>query len=178
MIEGKHIQLRVIEQSDLVQIREWWSNPDLRGSEDIFLPLTEPQMEKKYKKWLKDPNVFRLLIEKKKPSDLLGKLILHRRYGGVELIVPKPDATSEPGVMEALYLGLTYLFQEESNHNCVSLWIPSWNTWLIGIAQEIGMKLAGKIRRTGMRENQYYGTVVYDMLQSEFLSLKIKEKLE
>jgi RimJ/RimL family protein N-acetyltransferase len=178
MIEGKNIQLRVIEQSDLSQIRHWWNDPNLRGSADIFFPLTEPQMEKKYKKWLKEPNVFRLLIEKKTPSSLLGKLILHRRYGGVELIVPKPDATSKQGVMEALYLGLTYLFQEESNHNCVSLWVPSWNTWLIEIAQGAGMKLAGKIRRTGMRENQYYDTMVYDMLQSEFLSLKIKEILE
>ena len=130
MIKGKHIQLRVIEKTDLNTLRQWWNDPNLRGSEGISFPLTEPQMEKKYKEWLKEKNVFRLLIEKNDQSGLLGKIILYQRYGGIGIITPMQDSQSKQGIIEALELGLQYLFMEESNHNCVSIWIPSWNIWV------------------------------------------------
>ncbi len=172
MIEGETINLRIIEQSDLETIRTWYSNPKLRGTDGILLPLTVPQMEKKYKDWSKQSHEVRMLIEKKDRSKLLGMVMIYTRYGGIDLLIPHHDEEHKNAVIEAIDLALSYLFMEFNGKNCVSIWIPSWNTWLIDIVEECGMKLAGRERRVGMLGGKYYDSVVFDLLKEEYLKQK------
>ncbi|MFX0063996.1 MAG: hypothetical protein ACFFC7_17640 [Candidatus Hermodarchaeota archaeon] len=66
---------------------------------------------------------------------------------------------------------MKYLFFESSNKNRLSIWIPSWNEWLIEIVKEMGIKPAGRLRRTGIRAGRYYDRMVFDLLRSEYLEL-------
>lgn len=172
MIEGETIHLRIIEQSDLETIRTWYSNPKLRGTDGILLPLTVPQMEKKYKDWSKQSHEVRMLIEKRDRSKLLGMIIIYTRYGGIDLLIPDHNEEHKNAVVEAIDLALSYLFMEFDAKNSVSIWIPSWNTWLVDIIKEYGMKPAGRARRVGMRDGKYYDNVVFDLLKEEYLNQK------
>ena len=172
MIKGETILLRIIEKSDLDTIRTWYNNPKLRGTDGILLPLTVPQMEKKYKDWSKQSHEVRMLIERKDRSKLLGMVIIYTRYGGIDLLIPGHNKEHKNAVMEAIELALSYLFIEFNGKNGVSMWIPSWNRWLIDIVKEYGMKPAGRERRVGMRGGKYYDYVVFDLLKEEYLKQK------
>ncbi|MFW9997513.1 MAG: GNAT family N-acetyltransferase [Candidatus Odinarchaeota archaeon] len=172
MIKGTTINLRVIERSDLEQLRSWWNNPELRGMEDVFLPVTVPQMEKKYSDWLEQKDALHLVIEKIDGSRLLGKCTIYTGYAGVDLLLAEKDSEPEKTALESLELVKSYLFLEGRGYNNMAMWIPSWNEWLLAIAGKSGMRLAGRVRRTGMREGKYHDTVVYDLLKEEYMASK------
>lgn len=169
MIKGKNIHLRVIEKNDLETVRSWFNDPDLRGTEGIFLPITDIEMEKKYNEMLEQKEALHLIIERRDGSKIFGKIAVYYRYGGINLLIPVNDEEHETAALEALDLGLSNLFLEGSNKNCVSMWIPSWNDFLLDIAKKGGFRVAGKLRRTGMREGKYVDTIIHDILKEEFL---------
>ncbi|MFX1486644.1 MAG: GNAT family N-acetyltransferase [Promethearchaeota archaeon] len=169
MIKGETIHLRIVEQSDLETIRTWYSNPKLRGTDGILLPLTVPQMEKKYKDWSKQSHEVRMLIEKKDRSKLLGMIIIYTSYSGINLLIPNHNEEHKKAVIEAIDLALSYLFMEFDAKNSASVWIPSWNSWLIDIVKEYGMRGAGRERGVGMRAGKYYDSVAFDILKEEYL---------
>ncbi len=174
MIKGQTILLRVIEPADLEIIRAWYNTPSLRGMDDIFMPLTVPQMEKKLQHWQKQENILHLLIERQENSKVLGKIAINTWRSGVALVIPKQDEEHEEAILEALRLATRFLFFETANKSHVSIWIPSWNEWLIEIVRTFGMKPAGRLRRTGMRNGHYCDHVVFDLLRSEYSELPSK----
>ncbi|MFX1252116.1 MAG: GNAT family N-acetyltransferase [Promethearchaeota archaeon] len=171
MIKGQTIHLRVIENTDLETVRSWYNNPSLRGTDDISMPVTVPQMEKKIKEWQNQENRFHLLLEKQNGFQILGKITINTFHSSITLIIPQQDADHEKAITESLHLALRYLFFESANKAQASIWIPSWNEWLIEIVKKFGMKPAGRLRRTGMREGCYYDHVIFDLLRSEYLEL-------
>ncbi|MHA1169350.1 MAG: GNAT family N-acetyltransferase [Candidatus Hodarchaeales archaeon] len=176
MIKGKNIHLRVIERDDLETLRSWFNNPALRGMEGVFLPISELEMEEKYKEMLEQKEAIHLIIEKRDRSKIYGKIAIYYQYGGLDLLLPGKDGEHEKAALEALELGLSDLFLEKSNRNCVSMWIPSWNHFLLNVAKKAGMKIAGTLRRTGMREGKYVNTIVHDILKEEFLEKSNKQE--
>jgi hypothetical protein len=113
-----------------------------------------------------------MLVEKKDSSKLLGMIIIYTRHGGFDLVIPVQNKMHKRAVIEAIELALSYLFLEFDRKNNVSVWIPSWNTWLINIVKENGMKSAGRERRVGMRNGKFFDNIVFDLTKDEYLKQK------
>ena len=110
MLEGKNVNLMIVEKEDAPLITEWGNNLEVNGDYDFFPQISKAEMEKQIEKWSSEPSPKVFLIEKKDGSKI--GIVVHYAAGsqpeiGYTLI---PRERGKGYCTEAAKIMLDYLF--------------------------------------------------------------------
>jgi len=107
LLEGRHLNLRIVEKEDLPLLYEWENNPDFRGEYEELRQETKTNFEKLYDN-LKDEQWF--FIEKK-DGEKIGNIVHEVSAGEVEVgYFVVPNERRKGYATEAIMIMVDYLF--------------------------------------------------------------------
>ena len=177
MLEGKLVNLRVVEKEDLPLLTEWRNNPDFLG--EYFSPIQVPRTD--IEKML-EPNPFesRVFIVEKKDGTKIGQIVyfymLHPMGKMLEMgyaIIP-----SERGkgyCTEAAKIMVDYLFLSK-DIACIQATTDIGNTASQKVLEKTGFKKEGKIRKRFFSRGKWRDIILFSILREEWKEPKILKK--
>jgi aminoglycoside 6'-N-acetyltransferase len=170
MLEGKIVNLRVVEREDLSLCAEWFNNPKINGEYEPILQASRTEIEKWYgsigprEKWF--------LIEKKDGTKI--GLIRHTAHGWGTMIggVLIPSERCKGYFTEAAKILVDYLFlskdlariQARTNHQ---------NMASQKVLEKAGFKKEGILRKSSFSRGKWIDMAVYSILREEWQEPKI-----
>jgi RimJ/RimL family protein N-acetyltransferase len=171
LLEGKNVNLRVMEKEDLPLLKEWMNTPEFMGEFQPPRQWTKAELEKMESSPF-EPKVF--IIEKKDGSKI-GYILHYNSYvGTVKLLeIGYALAPSERGkgyCTEATQLMVDYLFLS-TDVSRVQASISIRNKASERVLEKAGFTREGTIRKTsrGARRDAY----LYSILREEWKEPKI-----
>jgi len=110
LLEGKDVNLRIIEKEDLPLIAEWLNNLDFFGEYNTLMQISKADLQKTYDNLPSEGRWFWFLIEKK-DGGKVGE-IGHRQMGEAQEIgyAVLPNERKKGYCFEAVMIMLDYLF--------------------------------------------------------------------
>ncbi|MFX0063370.1 MAG: GNAT family N-acetyltransferase [Candidatus Hermodarchaeota archaeon] len=185
---GKRVKLRPIEEEDLSLLHKWLNHPKIRGTVYIgdyplFLPLTTKKIKQVFEEWT-DPqkamDINHFMVVKHKDDNAIGKVTIYMGWDpyqpGIEILI-EPNHQRQGYGKETLSLVLDYLFNFTLAHN-VSFSVVSWNKEAISFGEamvsQLGFQKNGGSRRIGIKDDQWFDEISFDILKREWLSKKEK----
>jgi len=172
LLEGKNVNLRIVEKEDLPLLLEWDSNPDFRGEFDQLREETKTDLEKLYDN-LKDSQWF--IIEKKDGTKIgnIGHLL---SAGEVEIgyfVVPKERRKGYAS--EAILIMVDYLFLSKDLERIQAKADPE-NIASCKALEKTGFKREGILRKTFFSRGKWKDDCMYSILREEWKEPKILTK--
>ena len=176
MLEGKTVNLRVMEKEDLTLLLEWMNNPKFMGE---FLPLTQWSRTELEKAGQVDPFEMKWFFIEKKDGSKIGYIfhfnMLHITMGKL-LEIAYAMLPSERGkgyCTEATQLMVDYLFLSMDVSRVQAI-ISIGNKASERVLEKAGFTREGTIRRhvRGARRDAY----LYSILREEWKEPKILTK--
>jgi RimJ/RimL family protein N-acetyltransferase len=178
LLEGKNVNLRIMEKEDLPLYQEWWNNPEFVGE---YLPPTQSSRAET-EKILEGGSPFEpkgFIIEKKDGSKI-GSIIHYNSYlgGGKLLEFGYALASSERGkgyCTEAAQLMVDYLFLS-MDVSRIQATTSIRNKGSQRVLEKAGFTREGTIRKSvgGARRDAY----LYSILREEWKEPKILTRTE
>ena len=169
MLEGKIVNLRIIEREDLSILLDWDNNVEFRGSFETLKQETMADLERLYDN-IKDAQWF--FIEKKDRTKI-GFIAHFLSAGEVEIgynIIP--DERNKGYVSEAIQIMVDYLFLSK---NIIRIQakadpenVPSWKA-----LEKAGLKREGILRKTFYCRGEWRDDCMYSILREEWKEPKI-----
>ena len=175
MIKGKKINLRVVRESDLEVLFDFWSDIENRGVHfPKWLP-SQPNFKNAFSKdgfWNEDEG--RLLIVDK-DDRILGEIFYLKSvpyFDALEIgYILFDKASRGKGIMtEALSLFVHFLF-ETKNINRLQLTIAPGNIGSNKVAERCGFKSEGIARKAVFHRGQHVDVEWFSLLRKELKSL-------
>ena len=172
MLEGKTVNLRIMEREDLPVLQEWDNNPEFMGKYEELRQETKTELEKTYDN-LKDAQWF---FVQKKDGTKIGYVAHFLAAGETELgyfIVP--SERGEGHVSEAIEIMVDYLFlsrdlvrvQAKADPENVASW---------KVLEKAGFKREGVLRKTFYCRGKWRDDCIYSILREEWKEPKILAK--
>jgi RimJ/RimL family protein N-acetyltransferase len=169
MLEGKSVNLKIMEKEDLLVLQEWDNNPEFMGEYEPFRQETRTDLERTYDE-LKDAQWF--LVEKKDRTKI-GYIAHFLAAGETELgyfIVP--SERSKGYVSEAIKIMVDYLFLSKDvvriQAKADQENIASWKA-----LEKAGFKREGILRKTFYCRGKWRDDCMYSILREEWKEPKI-----
>ena len=180
MLEGKNVNLRIMEKEDLPLFAEWYNNPQFMG--EALFP-TQRSMAETERAFL-EPNPHeskRFIIEKKDGTKIgtishfnmlnpVGKLI----EIGYALI---PSERGKGYCTEAVQLMVDYLFLSRETPRIQALTLVK-NSHSQGVLGRVGFKREGILRKCFNIRGKWSDFAVYSILREEWSEPKILTRTE
>ena len=170
------VELRPFKSDDLPALSAYLNHPDLTGKRYIpwdfpnDVPLSEQQVEGVLKKWGEKKKGFVLAVVLQESGSLIGHAEADWGWDphspGVSLAIAPPHQRQGYG-SDVVKIILEYLFMHTPAHN-ISNWIAGWNKPAINFAIKNGFQECGEVRRDGIRNGEYFNSVVVDILRPEW----------
>jgi len=169
LLEGRNVNLRIVEKEDLPLLLEWDSNPDFRGEFDQLREETRTDLEKLYDN-LKDSQWF--IIEKKDGTKIgnIGHLL---SAGEVEIgyfVVPKERRKGYAS--EAILIMVDYLFLSKDLERIQAKADPE-NIASCKALEKAGFKREGILRKTFFCRGKWKDDCMFSILREEWKEPKI-----
>jgi RimJ/RimL family protein N-acetyltransferase len=176
MLEGKNVNLRVVETEDIPLLTEWYNSMEFQG--EYF---TNPQKSRTdWQKELENPVALdnhEFLIEKRDGTKIghigYGTCPLH---GWVEIgfaLIPKER--SKGYGTEAIQLMVDYLFLSKDTPR-ITINTDARNVASVRAAEKAGFKKEGIIRKGGFTWGQYADACILGILREDWKEPKILTK--
>lgn len=152
---------------------EWtkWNGPyfhDELPKKETFLTTIGPQ------KWLNNPNRWVITFN----QQIIGSLSAYfddgdlRRWLEVGIVIYSPSLWGHHIGATALRLWLDHLFLDVTNLPHIGFTTWSGNQCMMALGNKVGMILEGRIRQVRYWQGQYYDSIKYGILRSEWLENK------
>jgi len=148
LLEGKNVNLKILEKEDLPLLTEWSNSPEVFGEFNPLRQLFREEVEK----MLNTPHEFKPFIVEKKDGSKIGFIahfyVLHP--AGRLLEVGYSLIPSERGkgyCTEALKVMIDYLFLSKDTNRIQALTDPR-NLASQNVLQKTGFKKEGVLRKT------------------------------
>jgi len=173
LLEGKNVNLRIVEKEDLSLLHEWDSNPDFRGEFEQLREGTLADLEKRYDN-LKDSQWF--FIEKK-DGIKIGDIAHLLEAGEVEIgyyIVP--NERRKGYATEAIMIMVDYLFLSKTIERVQAKANPE-NTASCKALEKAGFKREGILRKTFFSRGKWKDDCMFSMLREEWKEPKILTRI-
>jgi ribosomal-protein-alanine N-acetyltransferase len=178
MLEGKNVNLRVMEKEDLPLFAEWYNNPEFMG--EALFPAQRSMAETE--KGFFEPNPFeskRFIIEKKDGTKIgtishfnmltvIGKLV----EIGYALI---PSERGKGYCTEAVHLMVDYLFLTKETPRIQALTLAK-NTASQRVLERVGFNKEGIIRKSFNIRGEWSDFTIFSILREEWKEPKILTK--
>ncbi|MDH5732931.1 MAG: GNAT family N-acetyltransferase [Candidatus Bathyarchaeota archaeon] len=173
MLEGKNVNLRVVEKEDLPQLAEWINDPDFYGEYEPLIQVTRVELEKQYDNLLSEERWF--IVEKKDGSSIGG--MSHFPEGklieiGYTLI---PGERGKSYCTEAVKLMIDYLFLSK---NIIRVQAPTdpRNISSQRVLEKAGFKKEAIVRKSNVIRGKWRDRALYSILRKEWKEPKILTK--
>lgn len=174
VLEGDHVILRAIEESDAKILRDW----NFNAATTEYFPSRWPVSMSEQQAWLQSQKTStdkkKLLIcdrESEAPIGLLGILAIDRanRHCEIGITIGEAKFRGGPHATEAMNLGLTFLFQELNLH-LVYARIMEDNERARRFFKKIGFRESGILRDMIFKKGRYQSWVWVSQTRDEYLS--------
>ena len=165
MLEGKNVNLRVIEKEDLPLLIEWVNNPQTDEFEPLDPQLTKKELEDRYDK--RGPDEKSFLIEKKDGSRI-GSIGHYPRGSMLEIGYSIfPDERDKGYCTEAVQITVDYLFMSR-NIVRVQANTSIRNKASQRVLEKSGFKKEGTLRKEYYVRGEWVDSCVYGILREEW----------
>jgi len=178
LLEGKNVNLRIVEKEDLPLIAEWFSNPEFMGEYNVLRQWSGVDAE-----WFIGKNQFemKLFIIEKKDGTKIGYInhfhVLHpdRWFHeiGYALI---PNERNKGYCSEATKLMVDYLFLSEDIDR-IQAQTDIRNAGSQKVLERTGFKKEGRIRKAFFTTGCYRDYYLYSILREEWKEPKILKRI-
>jgi len=176
LLEGKNVNLRIVEREDLPLATEWMNNPEFMGEFVPSIQRTREEFEK-FGSSLFAPKLF--FIEKKDGSKI-GLMNYFNSYLGMGELLEigyflSPSERGKGYCTEAVQLMVDYLFLS-MDVSRVQITLSVRNKASERVAEKAGFTREGTIRKTSRGERR--DTYLYSILREEWKEPKILTRTE
>jgi len=172
LLEGKTVNLRIMEKEDLPLLHEWNNNSEFRGKFRQLTQETRTDLERLYEN-LKDSQWF--LIEKKDGTKIgeIGHLL---EAGEVEVgYFVVPNERRKGYATEAITIMVDYLFLSRDTVRIQAKADPE-NIASCKALEKSGFKKEGILRKTFFSRGRWKDDCMYSILREEWKEPKILTK--
>jgi len=172
LLEGKNVNLRIVEKEDLPLLHEWDNNPDFRGEFEQLREGTLRDLEKLFDN-LKDSQWF--FIEKKDGTKI-GDIAHLLEAGEVEIgyyIVP--NERRKGYASEAIRIMVDYLFLSKDLERIQAKADPE-NVASCKALEKTGFKREGILRKTFFNRGKWKDDCMFSILREEWKEPEILTK--
>jgi RimJ/RimL family protein N-acetyltransferase len=173
LLEGKTVDLRIIEKEDLPLYQEWINNPDFYGEYDYLDQKTRTEIEKKFDGY--PPEKRKFIIQKKDGTRIGGiEGEQHSTYGGY-LEIGFTIVQEERGkgyCSEAVKIMVDYLFLSNSL-NRIQAVTDTRNLPSQRVLEKAGFMKEGLLRKTAFIRGDWRDLFIYSILREEWKEPKI-----
>ena len=173
MLEGKNINLRVVEKEDLPLIAEWFNKPEVFGEYNPLHQVSRTDAEKMFE----GPHEEKSFIIEKKDGSKIGFIghfyVLH--VAGRQLEIGYSLVPSERGkghCTEAAQLMVDYLFLSKDTMRIQAQTDPR-NVASHKVLEKVGFKKEGTLRKSFFMRGEWRDAYVYSILREEWKEPKI-----
>jgi RimJ/RimL family protein N-acetyltransferase len=174
LLEGKTVNLRVVEKEDVTLLVDWWSNPEFWG--EYFSPIqrTKAEMEKFFES---NPLEYRQFIIEKKDGTKIGGIAhfnVLAPYGktvemGYALL---PRERGKGYCTEAAQIMVDYLFLSK-DIACIQATTDVGNVASKKVLEKTGFQKEGTMRKRFFSNGEWKDTVMSSILREEWKEPKI-----
>jgi RimJ/RimL family protein N-acetyltransferase len=172
LLEGKTVNLRVVEKEDLPLVAEWFSNPEFFSVYTPLLQMSKADLEKGYEKRSLERTDF--LIEKKDGSKI--GYIQHFTHPAVErLEIGFSMIPSERGkgyCTEAVRIMIDYLFLSRDKAR-IQAQTETGNLASQKVLEKAGFNKEGTMRKCDFSRGEWKDAYLYSILREEWKEPKI-----
>ena len=175
LLEGKNVNLRIMEKDDLPLFLEWVNKPEVFGEYNPLHQMTKTQVEK----ILENPSDFQPFIIEKKDLTKIGFIahfhVLHIGTGAKQLEIGYTLVPSERGKgngTEAVNLMVDYLFLSKENMR-IQAQTDERNVASQRVLEKTGFKKEGTLRKSFFMWGKWVDVFIFSILREEWKEPKI-----
>mgnify|MGYP001096397333 CR=1 FL=1 len=172
---GKRVYLRALEKEDLIYIRKWSNDPEIRKLIGEVVSMSQADADKFLERVYSDNTREWFVIVVKENDRVIGETGLLRMFPAwrttdISIIIGEKDAWGKGYGTEAILLLLDYAFRCLNFHR-VAIGVVGFNKRAISFWKKIGFKKEG-VQRDGYYYNhKYFDFVMMSILEDEFREL-------
>jgi RimJ/RimL family protein N-acetyltransferase len=176
MLEGEHVNLRIIEKEDLPLYSEWVNNPDFYGEYDYLDQKSRSEIEKILENYPQEKRKFIIL---KKDGTRIGGIEAeqHSAYGGYLEIgfTIVPEERGKGYCSESVKIMVDYLFLSNNLIRIQAL-TDTRNLPSQRVLEKTGFMKEGLLRKAAFIRGDWRDLFVYSILREEWKGPKILTK--
>ena len=183
MLEGKNVNLRVVEKEDLPLLAEWQNDPNFYAEYFSPMPISRTELEKRFDKATSETTPFesRNFIIEKKDGTKIGNIVhfysLHPMGRMLEMgYVMLPSERKKGYCTEAAKIMVDYLFLSKDTP-CIQAITDVGNTASQKVLENVGFKREGTLRKRFFSRGRWVDAVFFSILREEWKEPKILTKV-
>ncbi len=174
MLQGKNVNLRIVEKEDLPLLLEWFNNPEIAGRYEPLDPQqSKKEFEERYDKLGPDEKAF--FIEKKDGSKIgsIGHFLKdHSIEIGYSVL---PNERGRGYCTEAVQIMVDYLFLSRDIVR-VQAHTHTENKASRRVLEKSGFKKEGIVRKDTFTRGEWRDSCIYSILREEWKEPRILTK--
>jgi len=172
---GRRVYLRPLAKEDLVYLRKWSEDAELRGLIGETKPMSQADSERLFKDVYDDSSRAWFVVVIKKNNQVIGEAGLLRmdpawRATDVSVIIGEKEEWGKGYGTETILLLLDYAFRHLNFHR-VAIGVVGFNQRAIRFWEKAGFRKEGVHRDEYYYDGKYYDFVMMSILEDEFREL-------
>jgi RimJ/RimL family protein N-acetyltransferase len=178
LLEGKNVNLRIMEKEDLTLLVEWINKPEVFGEYNPLIQMSTTQVEK----MLENPSDLQPFIIEKKDGSKIGFIthfhVLNLGTGTKQLEIGYALVPSERGkgyCTEALKIMVDYLFLSKDIMR-IQVQTDLKNAASQKALEKAGFKKEGILRKSFFMRGEWTDDLLYSILREEWKKPRILTK--
>ena len=170
---GERVYLRPVEREDLVHIRKWANDPQIRRLTGEVRPMTAAAAERFFEKVNNEEDRVWFMVVLREDDRVIGEAGLLRmfppwRATDLSIILGEVDAWGQGYGTEAIRLLLDYAFGSLNFHR-VAIGVVGFNERALRFYERVGFRREGIQRDGYYYGGRYHDFVMMSMLEDEYL---------
>jgi ribosomal-protein-alanine N-acetyltransferase len=184
LLEGKNVNLRIVEKEDIPLLNEWANSLEIGGEYEFSRQVSRTEMEKSFEKSISEPSTveWKTFMIEKKDKTKIGYVVhfntLHPA-GKIQEIgyVMTPKERRKGYCTEAVRMILDYLFLSK-DLACIQAMVDVRNVASQKVLEKAGFRKEGIIRKRFFIRGIWTDNAVYSILREEWKEPKILTRTE
>jgi len=176
LLEGKNVNLRVMEKEDVPLIAEWFSSPEVGGEYITLRQMSKTEAEKMFE----SPHERKQFLIEKKDGSKVGFIghfcVLHPAAKHLEIGYSLlPGERGKGCCTEAVKIMVDYLFLSREARR-IQAQTDLRNVASQKVLEKVGFKKEGILRKNFFVRGEWRDTYLYSILREEWKEPKILTK--
>ena len=175
LLEGKNVNLRLVEKEDLPLFMEWLNKPEVLGEYNPLVQMTKTEVEK----MLENSSDFNLFFIENKDGSKIGFVARYKELWGGQMEIGYVLVPSERGkgyCSEAVKIMVDYLFLSMGDIIRIQAHTDVRNAASQKVLEKVGFKKEGTIRKGYFARGAWTDWFLYSILREEWKEPKILTK--
>ena len=171
-LHGDNVYLRPFEKEDLVYIKKWANDPEIRRLTGEVLPMNQASADAWYEKAKNDPDRAWFTIVEKNEGQVIGETGLLRMFHAwrttdLTIIIGEKNAWGKGYGTEALKLLMDYAFGSLNFHR-LAIGVIDINERALRFYEKAGFRKEGVQRDGYYYDHKYHDFVMMSILEDEY----------